>query len=75
MRKPNARYKCSRQVLRARLRVMWLNLFKVRRLAQRLLGRDLSDQIYGIDEKPLHFNESGSKALATLEIAGAPAVA
>ena len=75
LRKPNARYKCSRQVMRARLRVMWLNLIKIRRLAVRMLGKDLADQLYGIDEKPLHFNESGSKALATLEIAGAKSVA
>ena len=74
LRKPNARYKCSYPLLCARLRAMWLSLIRVRHLAQRLLGRDLSDQIYGIDEKPLHFNEGGSKRLGTLEVSGAPAV-
>jgi hypothetical protein len=34
----------------------------------------LRDDIYGIDEKPIHFNESGSKNVRTLEIAGAPEV-
>ena len=29
---------------------------------------------WGIDEKPLHFNEAGSKCIGTLEIAGAPVV-
>ena len=75
LRKPNARYKCSREALKHRLKCMWLNMFRVRHLAVRTLGKDLADQIYGIDEKPLHFNESGSKALATLEVAGAPEVA
>ena len=75
LRKPNARFKCSRVVLKHRLKCCQLNVFRVRRLAERLLGKDLADQIYGVDEKPLHFNESGSKAVATLEIAGTPAVA
>ena len=38
------------------------------------LGSDPSGRIVGIDEKPLHFNEGGSKHIGTLEIAGAPAV-
>ena len=74
LRKPNARFKCSKEQLLRRLRHMWLNLIRVRRLALRLLRKDLADQIFGIDEKPLHFNEGGSKAMQTLEIAGAPVV-
>jgi hypothetical protein len=73
-RKPNVRFKTSKAILTARLRAMWVNTFKVRRLSQRLLNRDLADEMYGIDEKPLHFNESGSKNVRTLEIAGAPSV-
>ena len=73
-RKPNQRYKCSRQVLGNRLRTMWLNCIRVRRAAQRLLGHDLQYAIYGIDETPFHMNESGSKSVGTLEIQGAPAV-
>jgi hypothetical protein len=73
-RKPNARSKCSKPVLLRRLRAMWLNCIRVRRLAQQTLGRDLADSIYGIDEKPLHFNEAGSKNVRTLELSGAPCV-
>jgi hypothetical protein len=73
-RKPNCRFKTSKAVMTARLRAMWVNNVKVRRLAQRLLGNDLAEEMYGIDEKPLHFNESGSKNARTLEIAGAPSV-
>lgn len=73
-RRPNMRFKCSRAVLLRRLRAMWVNIIKVRRLAEIFVGRDLSDAIYGIDEKPIHFNEAGSKAVRTLEIQGAPSV-
>ena len=73
-RKPNMRFKCSRPVLESRLRAMWLNTIRVRRLAEHTLGRDLADQIYGVDEKPIHMNESGSKNTRTLEIVGAPSV-
>lgn len=73
-RKPNLRFKASKGVMTVRLRAMWINSIKVRRLAQRLLHKDLSDSMYGIDEKPLHFNESGSKNVRSLEIVGAPAV-
>jgi hypothetical protein len=73
-RRPNMRYKCSRSVLIRRLRAMWLNVIRVRRLAEKFLGTDLADRFYGIDEKPIHFNESGSKAVRTLELTGAPCV-
>jgi hypothetical protein len=74
LRRPNMRFKCSRPVLLARLKAMWLNIIRARRLSERLFNRDLATSIYGIDEKPLHFNESGSKAMATLELQGAPSV-
>ena len=73
-RRPNRRYKASKKTLMVRLRCMWLNVVRVRHLALRFLGRDLAEAIYGCDEKPLHFNENGSKATRTLEIQGAPSV-
>ena len=73
-RKPNLRFKCSREKLQARLRAMWCNVFRIRALAQHFLGNDLAQRFWGIDEKPLHFNESGSKGARTLEIAGVEAV-
>ena len=54
-RKPNCRHKCSKAVLLKRLRAMWLNVIRIRYLAMRTLGKDLSADIYGIDEKPIHF--------------------
>ena len=49
---------------------MWSNNIRVRQLAVRTLGKDLADKIIGIDEKPIHVNESGSKNIGTLEIEG-----
>jgi hypothetical protein len=59
-RRPNTRFKCSRPVLLARMKAMWSNLLRIRRLAEVCCGNNLEHAIYGIDEKPIHFNESGS---------------
>ena len=72
LRKPNSRIKASRKCLELRLKAMWCNLIRLRRLGQLFLGKDLKDSIYGIDETPLHFNEAGSKNHATLDIEGVP---
>ena len=73
-RRPNMRFKCSKAVLLARLSAMWRNTIAVRRLAEHFLSTDLKHAFIGIDEKPLHFNEGGSKAARTLDIAGQPSV-
>ena len=57
-RRPNVRFKCSLPVLQRRMRAMWCNNIRVRHLAKRTLGHDLSHSIHGIDEKPIHFNEA-----------------
>ena len=41
-------------------------------MAQLYLGNDLRHRIFGVDEKPIHFNESGSEAAKTLHFEGAP---
>ena len=74
-RRPNMRFKCTRAVLIERLRAMWLNVIKIRRLLWHITGADVGNRIWSIDEKPVHFNEGGSKLARTLEIAGAPSVA
>jgi len=73
-RRSNMRFKCSKTVLLARLRAMWRNTIAVRRLAEHFLSTDLAHAFLGIDEKPLHFNEGGSKGAHTLEVVGQPAV-
>ena len=44
-------------------------------MASCFLMNDLRDNIYGIDEKPVHMNEGGSKNIGTLEVSGASSVA
>ena len=68
LRRPTLRFKCSRSVMQVRLVAMWTNLIRIRRLTERLFGNDMASAIYGIDEKPLHFNESGSKNTGSLEL-------
>ena len=75
LRQPNRRYKVSREVGDARCVAEWTNVFKVRRLAWHFLDNDLSKKMMQVDEKPVHMNESGSKAVKTLEFEGAPSVA
>ncbi len=72
LRKPNKRYKCSRPKLLFRLRSMWISNIRVRALAAECLGLDPT--IVGFDQKPLHFNELGSKNTGTLHMEGAPEV-
>ena len=72
LRQPNKRWKVPRRILLARLRIMWLNLIRVRCLAMLALGYDL--EVDNADQKPFHLNESGSKDLRTLELKGARCV-
>ena len=65
-RRPNMRFKCSLPVLQQRLRAMWCNNIRVRHLAERTLGHDLSHSIHGIDEKPIHFNEAPHRTPCTV---------
>ena len=71
MRKPNLRATCSNPLSMARLRATWVDVFKVRHLAPRLLGNDLGEKLFGIGEKPLHFIEAGPKPIGAIEIDGA----
>ena len=69
LRKPNRRYKISRQQMAERLQAMWRNNIRVRALAYFTLGqKDLI--IQGIDQKGLHRNEVGSKGGPSLETEG-----
>ena len=72
LRKPNTKYKCSRCVLRARLRAMWLTNVRIRALAWFALGIDMT--IYGWDQKGIFMNEAGSKNMPVLAFEGCPDV-
>ena len=64
LRLPNRRWKVTRRVLLERLQITWLNIFRVRKLCWLCFGYD--PEIEGFDQKPMHFNESGSRMRHTL---------
>ena len=72
LRKPNTKYKCSRSVLRGRLRAMWLTNVRIRALAWFALGIQMT--IYGWDQKGIFMNEAGSKNMPVLAFEGCPDV-
>ena len=67
-RKPNARCTASWDTMKRRSRATWKNNIRIRRLGVIFCGRDIGLNIIGVDEKPLHFNEAGSKNVRTLDI-------
>jgi hypothetical protein len=68
MKKPNRKYKVPRAVLAERLEIGWLNAVRVRALCVATHGYDL--EFENFDESPFHNNESGSKDVYTLAVAG-----
>ncbi len=71
-RLPNRKWKVSRSVLKQRLQIGWLNIIRVRRLAQLALHYDMV--VEDFDQSPFHMNESGSRGRGTLSLKGAPSV-
>ena len=68
LRKPNRRCEVPKHVMQERLRVLWCNIIRVRRLAILLLGYDLG--IDNMDQSPFHMNEAGSKKVGSLCLRG-----
>jgi hypothetical protein len=68
-RKPNRKWTVPRAVLEERLQITWENVYRVRRLAQKLLKYDLT--LDNMDQSPFHMNEAGSKETGSLSIRGA----
>ena len=58
-RMPTKRYKVKRDVLRCRLRSMWMTNIRIRALRKFCLGVGLP--INGFDQKGIYMNEAGSK--------------
>ena len=68
LRKPNTKYKLTKERLIARLTVMWRANLRIRWLAWFALGREV--QVWGADQKPLYMNEGGHTGVPTLHLAG-----
>ena len=69
LRLPNKRWKVPRDVFEQRLRIMWMNLIRVRYWILLATGEE-PEAIGNFDQKPFHVNESGSKLQKTLDFKG-----
>jgi hypothetical protein len=68
MRKPNRKYKCSKELLGVRLEAFWITVFRIRALCLAVHGYD--PEMENFDQTPYHANESGSQDATTLAVAG-----
>ena len=68
LRQANRKIAVPRHVLKARLELFWVGLFRVRQLAVLALGYE--PLLLNVDQSPYHHNESGSQNKATLGVRG-----
>ena len=68
MRKANRKYQVPRIVLKERLEIFWVVLFRVRMLIRLVFGYDPT--IFNFDQSPFHHNETGCQDKATLSAVG-----
>ena len=68
LRKANRRFSVPRHVLKERLQLFWVTLFRIRKLAVLTLGYE--PLMLNFDQSPYHHNESGSQDKATLGVRG-----
>ena len=68
MRKANRKYAVPRQVVKERLEIFWVVLFRIRRCIMLAFGYD--PLILNFDQSPFHHNETGSQNKPTLGVRG-----
>ena len=68
LRKANRKFAVPRHVLKERLELFWVPLFRMRKLEVRALGCD--PLMLNFDQSPYHHNESGSQNKSTLGVRG-----
>ena len=68
LRKANRKFAVPREVLKVRLELFWVSLFRLRKLAKLCLGYE--PDMWNFDRSPYHHNESGSQNKATLGVRG-----
>ena len=69
MRHANRKFQVPRWLLKERLELFWVSLFRIRYLIRLHFGYD--PEIFNFDQSPYHHNESGSQNKATLAVRGA----
>jgi hypothetical protein len=68
MRKANRKYAVPRKVVKERLEIFWVSLFRIRYFIFLVFGYD--PLIQNWDQSPFHHNESGSQDKPTLGVRG-----
>ena len=68
LRKASRRYAVPKNVLKERLELFWVSLFRVRQLAALALGYE--PMLLNWDQSPYHHNETGSQNKPTLVVRG-----
>ena len=66
LRVANRKFSVSRAVLKERLQIFWVNLFRVRKLIQLTFGYD--PDIENWDQSPYHHNETGAQDKRVLAV-------
>jgi hypothetical protein len=69
MRKANRKYQVPRAVLKRRLEIFWVNLFRLRQFAVLALGYEPA--MMNWDQSPFHHNETGAQDKPLLGVRGA----
>ena len=69
MRQANRKYAVPRQVVKERMEIFWVVLFRIRLFIQLEFGYD--PLILNADQSPFHHNETGSQNQPTLGVRGA----
>ena len=68
LRQASRKFAVPRSVLKERLELFWVSLFRLRQLAVLVFGYDPMQMNF--DQSPYHHNESGSQNKATLGVRG-----
>ena len=68
LRRPNRKFKVPLAVMEERCVIFWLSIFKVRAACEALHGYDPG--IENFDQSPYYHNETGSKNVSTVAVAG-----
>ena len=69
MRHANRKFQVPRWLLKQRLELFWVSLFRIRYLI--LLNFGYDPELFNFDQSPYHHNESGSQNKPTLAVRGA----
>ena len=69
MRQANRKYSVPRPIVKERMEVVWVTIFRLRYLILLVFGYE--PVLYNFDQSPYHHNETGSQDKATLGVTGA----